>query len=85
MVDKIATLQDGLGYGFNEEKLLKAALTHRSSRGENNERLEFLGDSIINFVIAEELYHRQPKAKEGELSRFRSSLVKGETLAEIAG
>ncbi|WP_438463318.1 ribonuclease III [Marinomonas sp. PE14-40] len=73
-----------LGYFFADLGLLELALTHRSFGGRNNERLEFLGDSILNYVIAEDLFHRFPKAKEGELSRLRASLVKGETLAEIA-
>jgi ribonuclease III len=64
--------------------LLTLALTHRSVGGRNNERLEFLGDSIVNHVIAEALYNRFPDAREGQMSRMRASLVKGETLAEIA-
>lgn len=73
-----------IGYVFADLGLLELALTHRSYGGKNNERLEFLGDSILNYVIAEELFHRFPKAKEGELSRLRASLVKGDTLAELA-
>ncbi|MCO4785154.1 Ribonuclease 3 [Marinomonas gallaica] len=73
-----------IGYFFADLGLLELALTHRSFGGRNNERLEFLGDSILNYVIAEELFHRFPKAKEGELSRLRASLVKGDTLAELA-
>lgn len=73
-----------IGYFFADLGLLELALTHRSFGGKNNERLEFLGDSILNYVIAEELFHRFPKAKEGELSRLRASLVKGDTLAELA-
>lgn len=73
-----------LGYFFADLGLLELALTHRSYGGKNNERLEFLGDSILNYVIAEDLFHRFPKAKEGELSRLRASLVKGDTLAELA-
>jgi ribonuclease-3 len=73
-----------LGYKFRNQNLLIAALTHRSVRGPNNERLEFLGDSLLNFIIAAELYTLFDKAKEGELSRFRAILVKGETLAAIA-
>lgn len=73
-----------LGVTFNDEKLLLQALTHRSAAAKNNERLEYLGDAILNFVIAEELFHRFPQAKEGKMSRLRASLVKGETLAEIA-
>lgn len=59
-------------------------MTHRSARGLNNERLEFLGDSILGLVIARALYEKFPKATEGQLSRMRASLVKGETLAEMA-
>lgn len=73
-----------LKYQFNNIDLLKAALTHRSVRGQNNERLEFLGDSLLNFIVAEVLFHRFQYAKEGDLSRLRANLVKGETLSEIA-
>lgn len=73
-----------LGHEFTDHGLLKLALTHRSHGASNNERLEFLGDSILNFVIAEDLYQRFPKAREGQLSRLRASLVKGATLAEVA-
>ncbi len=59
-------------------------MTHRSCGAHNNERLEFLGDSILNFSIGEALYRKFPDAKEGQLSRLRAQLVKGETLAEIA-
>ncbi|MEW5756952.1 MAG: ribonuclease III [Pseudomonadota bacterium] len=73
-----------LGYRFKDTTLLATALTHRSAGGLNNERLEFLGDAILNFLIAEYLYHRFPAYKEGQLSRLRASLVNGETLAELA-
>ena len=73
-----------LGYQFNDIKLLRLALTHRSVSGENNERLEFLGDSLLNFFIAEALCNRYPAKAEGELSRMRSNLVKGETLGKLA-
>ncbi len=73
-----------LGHQFNDVSLLQAALTHRSVRGKNNERLEFLGDAILNFIIAAALFDQSPHAKEGELSRLRAGLVNGETLAEIA-
>jgi ribonuclease-3 len=82
--ERLDFLYEKLGYQFKNSQLLEAALTHRSLRGENNERLEFLGDSILNFIIAEEVYRRLPNAREGDLSRLRSSLVKGETLAEMA-
>lgn len=73
-----------IGYTFHHPELLTLALTHRSYGGQNNERLEFLGDSIVNFVIAEALYKRFPEAREGQLSRLRAGLVKGQTLAELA-
>lgn len=73
-----------LNYQFNDIDLLRRALTHRSYSAQNNERLEFLGDSIVNFIIAEALYRQFPDAKEGELSRLRANLVNGETLAGIA-
>ena len=73
-----------IGYDFTDETLIKRALTHRSAGNDNNERLEFLGDAILGFVIAEELYHRFPEADEGQLSRLRARLVKGDSLAKIA-
>ncbi|WP_394172515.1 ribonuclease III [Thalassotalea litorea] len=83
-MDKIKQLSNRLGYQFNDPGLLVQALTHRSAKGKNNERLEFLGDSILGYIIANELYRRFPDASEGELTRMRSSLVRGVTLAEIA-
>lgn len=80
----IASLEQTLGYNFADPQLLTLALTHRSAAGRNNERLEFLGDSILNHIIAEALYQQFPGSKEGDLSRMRASLVKGETLAEVA-
>lgn len=73
-----------LGYTFKDQDLLKQALTHRSMGSCNNERLEFLGDSILGLVITDFLYSRFSDAGEGYLSRLRASLVKGETLAELA-
>lgn len=64
--------------------LFVAALTHRSSSGRNNERLEFLGDAVLNLLVAEQLYRRFPKADEGDLSRFRACIVSAEPLAAIA-
>ena len=78
------TLQRSLGYAFDNEALLQRALTHRSHNSRNNERLEFLGDSILNFIIAEELFTRFTGAREGLLSRLRARLVRRQTLAEIA-
>lgn len=80
----LETLYDKLGYTFKKPDLLKLALTHRSYSVANNERLEFLGDSILDFVIAEVLYHHFPEGSEGELSRLRAYLVQAETLTEIA-
>jgi ribonuclease III len=77
-------LAECLGYRFINPDLLHQALTHRSFGATHNERLEFLGDSILNLVIAEALYEKFPAAKEGDLSRLRASLVKGDTLAEVA-
>jgi ribonuclease-3 len=76
-------LSQRIGYDFKDESLIKLALTHRSKGGKNNERLEFLGDSIVNFVVAEALFHKFPDAKEGKLSRLRAGLVRGTTLAEL--
>jgi ribonuclease-3 len=77
-------LARSLGYSFEDMQLLQAAVTHRSAGGQNNERLEFLGDAILGHVIAEWLYELFPDASEGQLSRLRASLVKKETLADIA-
>lgn len=79
-----ARLQRALGHQFADSSLLELALTHRSVGGRNNERLEFLGDSILNHIIAEAIFRRFPDAREGQMSRMRSSLVKGETLARVA-
>ncbi|APF50005.1 ribonuclease III [Vibrio cholerae] len=76
-------LTSKLGYTFKETELLNLALTHRSANGKHNERLEFLGDSILSFVIADELYRRFPKVNEGDMSRMRATLVRGNTLAEL--
>ncbi|GLS27255.1 ribonuclease III [Marinibactrum halimedae] len=80
----IDALQRRIGYTFKDLSLLDQALTHRSFGVKNNERLEFLGDSILGFIIGEALYQQFSNASEGALTRIRSTLVKGETLAEIA-
>lgn len=78
-------LKKALGYEFSDDLWLDLALTHRSVSGSrNNERLEFLGDSILNFVVADYLFQRFPQEKEGRLSRLRASLVKQDTLASVA-
>jgi ribonuclease-3 len=73
-----------LNYTFRDTHYLKMALTHRSKGGEHNERLEFLGDAVVNFVIAEILFQQFPRATEGELSRWRASLVNRDALADLA-
>lgn len=78
------TLQQQLDYRFAQLKLLEQALTHRSFAAEHNERLEFLGDSLLNCVIAEFLYQRFPDLREGELSRLRANLVCQDSLFHIA-
>lgn len=77
-------LSNKLGFCFKNPNLLRFALTHRSAEGVNNERLEFLGDSALGFIIAEALYERFPQADEGVLSRLRATLVNQTSLAEIA-
>lgn len=77
-------LLQSIGYQFKEIDLLQQALSHRSIGSHNNERLEYLGDSLLNFIIAEALFKKFPRAKEGDLSRLRAFLVQGATLAEIA-
>ncbi|GJL80457.1 MAG: ribonuclease 3 [marine bacterium B5-7] len=77
-------LQQAIDYQFDRTDLLDIALTHRSARGINNERLEFLGDSILGMVIAENLFQRFGDASEGQLSRARASIVKGATLARVS-
>ncbi len=78
-----AELSSALNYEFQQPTLLKMALTHRSKGGDHNERLEFLGDAVVNFVIAEALFQQFPKATEGELSRWRASLVNRDALADL--
>jgi len=77
-------LQRKLGYSFAQASLLQQALTHRSHGAAHNERIEFLGDSVLNCCVAHELYQRFGELKEGELSRLRANLVRQETLAALA-
>lgn len=82
---KLDKIQSILDYRFKNSDLLEQALTHCSySQNNNNERLEFLGDSVLSLVISENIYQRESGADEGELSRLRSSLVKEEALARVA-
>lgn len=84
MSHSLDRLERKLGHSFTSQELMLLALTHRSFAGRNNERLEFLGDAILNFVAGEALFERFPQAREGQLSRLRARLVKGETLAVLA-
>ena len=84
-------LQATLGVTFEDPSLLQQSLVHRSYLSENphfalssNERLEFLGDAVLGFVVAEEIYHRFPDLSEGEMTKLRSALVRGETLGRVA-
>ena len=78
-------VEQSFGYVFLQPALCHAAVTHRSAGADHNERLEFLGDSILNCTVARMLYDAHPASDEGALSRLRSTLVSGETLAQIAG
>jgi ribonuclease-3 len=73
-----------LGHAFRDPALLDAALTHRSAGKRNYERLEFLGDAVLNFAVAVLLYREYPDADEGDLSRYRAALVSGSSLAAVA-
>lgn len=84
MVNNIKKLCDKLGYQFNDQSLIHSALSHRSVGAKNNERLEFLGDAVLECIISLELYKRFPEASEGNLTKLRAYMVKGETLAGIA-
>ena len=84
MKPKHAALQRTIGYQFQEPALLVRALTHRSFGADNNERLEFIGDGLVNAVVAELLYAHYPDLDEGSLSRLRSKLVSKEGLATLA-
>jgi ribonuclease-3 len=79
-----ARLQEHIGYRFRQPELLAQALTHRGYGSPHNERLEFLGDSVLNCVIAAELYRRFGQIKEGDLSRLRANLVRQESLHQVA-
>ncbi|HVN44927.1 MAG TPA: ribonuclease III [Steroidobacteraceae bacterium] len=79
-----AWVRERLGYEPQDLTLFRTALTHRSAAGPNNERLEFLGDAVLNLALAHRLYEAHPRATEGDLSRLRARLVSREPLAEIA-
>lgn len=77
-------LQQRLGYSFSDSKLLERALTHRSFAADHNERLEFLGDSVLNLAVADLLFERLSRQAEGDLSRIRANLVKQDTLFSLS-
>ncbi len=81
---RLSLLEAAIGYSFKDMALLEQALTHRSHSARHNERLEFLGDSVLNFTVAALLYRRFERIDEGDLSRLRANLVKQASLAEIA-
>ena len=84
-MDKAETwLKKTLDYRFNDAGLFEQALTHRSAPGNSNERLEFLGDAVLDVVVSEALFCALPDAAEGDLSRLRASLVRDSSLAELA-
>ncbi|MEY3182475.1 MAG: ribonuclease [Pseudomonadota bacterium] len=83
-VENLNSLMKRLGYVFKDKQLLQHALTHRSSGTPNNERLEFLGDSVLNFIVAAHLFSHFPDASEGDLTRIRSKWVCESALADIA-
>lgn len=82
--NEVEKFEKAIGLEFSNPELLEQALTHRSRGHRNYERLEFLGDSVLGFVVAGDLYHRFPGVSEGKLSRMRSFVVRKETLARIA-
>ncbi|MGB3725547.1 MAG: ribonuclease III [Glaciecola sp.] len=84
MINPYIKLLKHIGYEFTDVGLLKQALTHRSANKTHNERLEFLGDAVLGLVIAQRMYEKFPDLPEGKLTRMRSNLVKGDTLAKVA-
>jgi len=84
LIPELSLLCKQIDYQFTDIKYLQQALTHRSVGKGNNERLEFLGDAILSFIISDVIYHKFPDIDEGQLSRLRAALVKGENLANKA-
>lgn len=81
----LSRLQNRLGYTFEKIALLEQALTHRSKSKDNNERLEFLGDALLETILSAKLFAQRPDANEGDLTRLRATMVRGATLAILAG
>ena len=84
MASNAQQLQERLQYQFSDQTLLTLALSHRSCGSKNNERLEFLGDAVLGLTVSNFLFQRFPEAREGDLSRIRSQIVRAESLAEVA-
>jgi ribonuclease-3 len=82
--DQLAKLQDKIGYHFREPALLRQALTHKSHSKTNNERLEFMGDAVLGYLVGNMLYRHYPDVQEDALSLMRAQLVRGKTLAQVA-
>ncbi len=82
--NSVSALQEKISYQFRDAILLETALTHSSTGKANNERLEYLGDAMLGFIIAEALFLKFPQLSEGHLTRLRASLVRRETLAQLA-
>jgi ribonuclease-3 len=84
LIDRVLWAEQNLNHRFSDLALLQRALTHRSAAKDNNERLEFLGDALLNFIVARRLFTLYPEYAEGDLSRARAALVNKSVLAEIA-
>ncbi len=82
---ELAKLEKSLGYAFKQQKLLKMALTHPSMGGAHNQRLEFLGDAVLEMCVSEKIYQMHPEMKEGAMTRLRQKLVREGNLAKAAG
>ncbi|MGB2044363.1 MAG: ribonuclease III [Porticoccaceae bacterium] len=83
-MSNVHQLQERLHHQFSNQQLLTIALSHRSRGSDNNERLEFLGDAVLGLTVSEYLYAKFPSAREGDLSRMRSQIVRAESLAQVA-
>ncbi len=84
MAIDLSSLQQRIGYQFNHASLARQALTHRSARREHNERLEFLGDALLGFLVAEQAWRAHPNASEGDLTIMRAAVINSATLCEVA-
>ena len=85
MEEKLKRVTDALGYTFRDEALLRRALTHHSAGKEDNQRLEFLGDAVLQYLMSDRLYRKHPGDREGSLTHMRALLVCEAALSSIAG